>query len=117
MAISEPLRNLRYLTVGTRWRSGNPLRAVRSWVRFLKGSLGYFIDIILPAALVAIGSTQPLTEIRSIGFCTCRWSRNSGEHQLPGAVRACTGTVLPLCQSFTFLGAADAGFCALKLRA
>jgi hypothetical protein len=38
---------------GWRWHSWlrHALQTGRSWVRFLMGSLGFFIDIILPAAL------------------------------------------------------------------
>jgi hypothetical protein len=67
MAISEPLRNLHYFTVGTQWRSGTALQAGRSRVRFLMGSLGVFNDLVLPAALTTVRSTQPLTEISSRG--------------------------------------------------
>jgi hypothetical protein len=38
------------------------LKAGRSWVRFPK-PLGFFIDIILLAALMAQGSTKTLTQV------------------------------------------------------
>ena len=42
---------------------GTALQVGRSRVRFPMVSLEFFIDIILPAALLALGSTQPLTEM------------------------------------------------------
>jgi hypothetical protein len=43
---------------------GTALQA-RTHVRFQMGSLGFFIDLILPAALQPPKSTQPLTEMRT----------------------------------------------------
>ena len=40
-----------YYLLGGSFRSGSALQAKRSRVRFPVGSLGYFIDVILPAAL------------------------------------------------------------------
>jgi hypothetical protein len=37
----------------------------RSWVRFPMVSLKFFIDIILPAAIMFLGLTQPLAEMSS----------------------------------------------------
>ena len=34
------------------------LQAGMPWVRFPMGSLGFFTDLILPAAFMALGSTQ-----------------------------------------------------------
>ena len=68
MAISGTLGNLHYFTAGTQWGSGTALQAGRLRVRFLTGSLGVFIDLILPAALMTMGSTQPLTEISIRGI-------------------------------------------------
>jgi hypothetical protein len=39
------------------------LQAGRLWGRFPMRSLDFSIDLILPAALRPLGSTQPLTEI------------------------------------------------------
>jgi hypothetical protein len=39
------------------------LQVGRSWVRFLIRSLGFSIGLIFPAALMALGSTQPLAEM------------------------------------------------------
>jgi hypothetical protein len=39
------------------------LKAEMSRVRFPIRSLDFLIDLILPAALMALGSTQPLTEM------------------------------------------------------
>jgi len=47
---------------------GTALQAGRSRVRLPMVSLEIFIDIILPAALVALGSTQPLTEMSTRYF-------------------------------------------------
>ena len=44
------------------------LQAGRSRVRFLIGSLGVSIDLILPAALISMGSNQTLKEISSRGI-------------------------------------------------
>jgi hypothetical protein len=41
----------------------DPLQDGRSQVQFPTVSLLFFIDIILPAALMALGSTQPLTKM------------------------------------------------------
>jgi len=36
----------------------------KSWVRFPMGSLGFFIDMCIPpGCIVALGSTQPVTEM------------------------------------------------------
>jgi hypothetical protein len=42
----------------------------RLLVRFQMVSLEFFIDIILPIALLALGSTQPLTEPPSCAVVT-----------------------------------------------
>jgi hypothetical protein len=39
------------------------LQAGRLWVRFLIRLLDFLIDLIVPAATMSLGSTQPLTEI------------------------------------------------------
>jgi hypothetical protein len=39
------------------------LQARRSQVQFAMRSLDFSIDLILPAATMALGSTQPLTEM------------------------------------------------------
>jgi hypothetical protein len=39
------------------------LKARRSWVRYPMRSLDFSIDLILPSRIVALGSTQPLTEM------------------------------------------------------
>jgi hypothetical protein len=39
------------------------LQAGRTWVRFPTGSLDFSVDLILPAATMALASTQPLTEM------------------------------------------------------
>ena len=51
--------------MGPRWHSGKDavLQIGRSLVRFQMVSLEFFIDIILPIALWALVSTQPLTEM------------------------------------------------------
>jgi hypothetical protein len=65
---------------GTRWRSfwGTALQAGRLRVQFLMWLLKIFIDIILPAALCPLGSTQHLTEhsTRNISFCV----KGAGEY-------------------------------------
>jgi len=50
---------------GTWWRSswGTALQSRRSGLRFPIVSLEFFIDIIFPAALCNLASTQPLTEM------------------------------------------------------
>jgi hypothetical protein len=39
------------------------LQAGRLWVRFPVKSLDFSIDLILPAAIMALGSTESLTEM------------------------------------------------------
>jgi len=68
MTISEPLRNLHYFATSALWRSGTPLQAGRSRVRFLLESLWVFIVSVLPAALMTIGSTQPLNRNKWQGY-------------------------------------------------
>jgi hypothetical protein len=90
---------------------GTALQAARSWFRSPLGSLEFFIDIIRPAAVcMALGSTQPLTEMstRSISFgekrtmlradnlatFKCRFSINSLSldlQQPSGRDQACIG--------------------------
>jgi hypothetical protein len=44
------------------------LKAGRSRVLFLVRSSDFLIDLILPAALWALGSTQPLTEMSTMNL-------------------------------------------------
>ena len=77
------------------------------------GSLRFFIDLILPAALWSWGSAQPLTElgigdiaweVKAAGDAKlltfmCRLSGNCGILNLlepSGLVQECTGIALPL---------------------
>ena len=83
------------------------LQAGRSWVWFPMVSWELFIDIILPAALMALGSTQPLTEMSTTNI---PWGREGSqcivlttfpsscadcieiwEPQTPGSLRAFPG--------------------------
>jgi hypothetical protein len=55
-----------YVYMGARGRvvgSGTMLQAGRSRVRFPMRTLDFSVDLILPAALRPLGSTQPLTEM------------------------------------------------------
>ena len=86
---------------------GTALQAGRSRVRFPMVSLESFIDIILPAALWALGLTQPLTEMstgniywggkggRCVGLTTlphsCADCLEIWEPQRTGNLRACPG--------------------------
>ena len=57
--------NATQLPGGPRWHNGYGavLQIGRSLVQFQMVSLKFFIDIILPITLMALGSTQPLTEM------------------------------------------------------
>jgi hypothetical protein len=48
---------------------GTALQAGRPRIRFRRVSLGFFIDINLPAALWPLGSTQSLTEMSTRKIC------------------------------------------------
>jgi len=86
---------------------GTALQVGRSRVRIPMVSVEIFIDIILPAALLVQGSTQPLTEMsirniswggtggRCVGMTTlqpsCADYPEIWEPQLPGTLWACPG--------------------------
>ena len=86
---------------------GTALQAGRSRVRFPIVSLKFPTDIIIPAALWLLGSTQPLKEMstsnisyggkdgRSVGLTTlppsCADCLEIYEPQPPGNLRACPG--------------------------
>jgi hypothetical protein len=85
---------------------GTVLQARGSQVRFPMVWVQFFIDIILPATLQAMGSTQPPTNksIRNISlegkgsWCvgltlphSCAYCHESWEPEPPGTLRACPG--------------------------
>ena len=72
----EKCKMLTYIDLLTR----TLLQAGRSRVRFMMVSLEFLIDIIVPAALWPLGSTQPLTEMgtRSIFWRLKADVRNAG---------------------------------------
>jgi hypothetical protein len=57
--VTDIAQGARGIVVG--W--GTMLQAGRSRVRFLMGSLSFSVELILPATTMALGSTQPLTEM------------------------------------------------------
>ena len=57
-----------------------------SWVRFPMASLEFFSDIILPVALMALGSTQPQTELSKKvkqSLTGLEWPRGFQEIKVP----------------------------------
>jgi hypothetical protein len=63
------------------------LRAGRSRVRFPMRSLDFSIDLILPSRTMALGSTQPLTEMSIPGiFLGVKGGRSVGQTTSPQSV-------------------------------